>query len=161
MIPVSEFGSYSKERILGALQYLTKPEKRDLAQALEAEWHNELDARCAEIKVEQHGPNLVADPSSGCLFWLQNLTLTEDEHWLAKRTAPKAPFPRKTYFNHVLGAMQRPLVEHSIHCQQLYIPKSREMMTSYLAMGYVAWLCQWHPNIFVVLQSQQDAKAED
>jgi hypothetical protein len=30
-----------------------------------------------------------------------------------------------------------------------------------LAMGYVAWLCQWHPNIFVVLQSQQEAKAEE
>jgi hypothetical protein len=158
---VSGFGSYSKERILGALSYLSEPEQRDLAQALEAQWHAELDVRCGEVKVDEVGNCLVSDPSVGCLYWLQNLTLTEDEHWLAKKTAPKAPFPRRTYFNYVLGAMQRPVVYPSIHCQQLYIPKSREMMTSYLACGYVAWLCQWHPSIFCVLQSQQEAKAEE
>jgi hypothetical protein len=158
---VSGFGSFSKERILGALKYLSEPEQRDLAAALEAQWHAELDARCGEVKVEAAGNCLVSDPSVGCLFWLQNLTLTEDDHWLAKKTAPKAPFPRKEYFRYVLGAMQFPVVYPSDLCQQLYIPKSREMMTSYLACGYVSWLCQWHPNLFCVLQSQQEAKAEE
>jgi hypothetical protein len=159
---MSAFGGHSKEWILAVLPSLNEQEKRDLAEALEAKEHAELDVRCGKIKLEPVGHDgFMSDPSVGCLFWLQNLTMSNDEHWLSKGTAPKAPFPRKSYFNYALGAMQRPVIELSAYCQQLYIPKSREMMTSYLACGYVSWLCQWHPNMFCILQSQQQTKAEE
>jgi hypothetical protein len=158
---MSGFENCSHEQIRAALPYLNAEEKSDLAEALEAKERDELDARCGLVKLERRGNTLMSDATVGCLYWLQNITLSEDDHWLAKKTAPKAPFPRKEYFRHVLGAMQFPVVYPSGLCQQLYIAKSREMMTSYLACGYVSWLCQWHPNLFCVLQSQQEAKAEE
>jgi len=143
------------------LPYLSKREQVELAGALEEEEHNQLDQRCSLISAQQVGSSLVADPSAGCLYWLQNLTETEDDHWLAKGTPPKAPFPKKEYFRYVLGEMQLPVAYPSSRCQQLYIPKSREMMTSWLVCGYIAWLCQWRPGMFFVIQTEKESKAAE
>jgi hypothetical protein len=93
----------------------------------------------------------VASFEAGPLLWLTKYTATEDLHWLQKGTPPVAPFPQKTY---LLVAMQYLLNEMTI-----FIPKSREMMTSWLVCGYIAWMCQWLPHIFWILQTEKEDKA--
>ena len=85
------------------------------------------------------------------MLWLTKHTATEDEHWLVKGTPPVAPFPEKEYLVVVMRYMMT--------CETLFIPKSREMMTSWLACGYIAWMCQWFPHIFWVLQTEKEDKA--
>ncbi len=120
-----------------------------------------MDELCSQLAVDEVDGHLVAREDAGCLYWVQNLTLTEDDHWLAKGTPPKAPFPKKSYFRYLLGAMMQPVVHPSDHCQQLYCPKSRQLMTSYMACGYIAWLCQWRPGIFWVIQTEKEDKAAE
>jgi len=57
--------------------------------------------------------------------------------------------------------MLRPIVEPSNKCKSLFICKSREMMTSWLACGYIAWLCQWRPGTFYIIQTAKEEKAAE
>jgi hypothetical protein len=102
----------------------------------------EVWARCAER---------VASFDAGPLLWLTKFTATEDLHWLQKGTEPVMPFPTKTFF---LVAM-----EDLLRCDTLFIPKSREMMTSWLVCGYISWMTQWLPHIFWILQTEKEDKA--
>ena len=87
----------------------------------------------------------------GPMLWLTQHTATEDEHWMYKQTPPVAPFPVKEYL--------RVCMHYMLTCDTLFIPKSREMMTSWLACGYISWLCQWHPHIFCIVQTEKEDKA--
>jgi hypothetical protein len=40
-------------------------------------------------------------------------------------------------------------------------PQTREMMTSWLVCGYVAWQCQWFPGVVWVMLSQKESKANE
>jgi hypothetical protein len=93
----------------------------------------------------------VASFERGPLLWLCKHTCTEDLHWLQKGTPPVAPFPDKSY---LLCAMV-----YLLTCDTLFIPKSREMMTSWLVCGYIAWMTQWLPHIFWILQTEKEDKA--
>jgi hypothetical protein len=93
----------------------------------------------------------VASFERGPLLWLCKHTATEDEHWLHKGTPPVSPFPSKNY---LLVAMM-----YLLTCDTLFIPKSREMMTSWLVCGYIAWMTQWLPHIFWILQTEKEDKA--
>lgn len=93
----------------------------------------------------------VASFEAGPLLWLTQYTATEDLHWLQKGTPPVAPFPLKTY---LLVAMR-----YLLTCDTIFIPKSREMMTSWLVCGYIAWMTQWLPHIFWILQTEKEDKA--
>ena len=93
----------------------------------------------------------VASFEAGPLLWLTQHTATEDLHWLQKGTPPVAPFPAKQY---LLVAMS-----YLLTCDTLFIPKSREMMTSWLVCGYIAWMTQWLPHIFWILQTEKEDKA--
>jgi len=93
----------------------------------------------------------VASFDAGCLLWLTRYTATEDLHWLAKGTPPVAPFPVKEYFAVVLREI--------LESPRIFIPKSREMMTSWLVCGYIAWMCQWYPYIEWILQTEKEEKA--
>jgi hypothetical protein len=66
----------------------------------------------------------VASFDAGCLLWLTQHTATEDNHWMAKGTPPVAPFPKKQYFAVIL--------KYILESPRIFIPKSREMMTSWL-----------------------------
>ena len=92
----------------------------------------------------------VASFEAGPLLWLTNYTCTEDTHWLKKKTQPVAPFPRKQYFLHLTRLMLSEDV--------LFIPKSREMMTSWLGCGYMAWTTQWLPKVQWIIQTEKEAK---
>ena len=93
----------------------------------------------------------VASFDAGPMLWLTQHTATEDEHWMYKNTQPVAPFPVKEYL--------RVCMHYMLTCDTLFIPKSREMMTSWLACGYISWLCQWYPHIFAIVQTEKEDKA--
>jgi hypothetical protein len=93
----------------------------------------------------------VASLDAGPMLWLTQYTATEDLHWLQKGTPPVAPFPMKLY---LVVAMS-----YLLTCDTIFIPKSREMMTSWLVCGYISWMCQWLPHIFWILQTEKEDKA--
>ena len=95
----------------------------------------------------------VSSFDAGCLLWLTQHTATEDNHWMAKGTQPIAPFPAKEYF--------AVLLKYILESPRIFIPKSREMMTSWLVCGYIAWMCQWFPYIEWILQTEKEDKAKE
>ena len=114
-----------------------------------AKMRQERDRRETWKRIEQR----VASFDAGCLLWLTKHTATEDNHWMAKGTAPVAPFPGKRYFAVVLHEI--------LDSPRIFIPKSREMMTSWLVCGYIAWMCQWYPYIEWILQTEKEDKAKE
>jgi hypothetical protein len=92
----------------------------------------------------------VASFEAGPLLWLTKYTRTEDTHWLKKQTPPVAPFPKKEYFLHLIRLM--------FDEEALFIPKSREMMTSWLGCGLMAWMTQWLTKIQWIIQTEKEAK---
>lgn len=102
------------------------------------------DARCAEQ---------VADFDNGPLYWLTQLTLTENPQYEAQGVPFLASFPRKEYFVHVFKAF---LAKYR---PALFIPKSRTMMTSWAAMGFATWSAQWHREETVVQTLPEDRAA--
>ena len=138
---------------MNALRALASLSASQLARLSESEQEELLIL--AEEAANDHIWDLCTDKTAGfdrgCLLWLTQLTATEDEHWMSKGTNPIAPFPAKQYFAHVLKyLLERPKV---------FLPKTREMMTSWLVCGYVAWQCQWFPGMTWVMQSQKEDKA--
>lgn len=93
----------------------------------------------------------VASFDAGPMLWLTQHTATEDLHWLQKGTPPVAPFPVKEYL--------RVTMQYLLSEETIFIPKSREMMTSWLVCGYISWMCQWMPHIFWILQTEKEDKA--
>lgn len=43
---------------------------------------------------------------------------------------------------------------------EIWIPKTRQMLTSWLAVGYVTWLCQFRSTMEAIGQSEDDRKAQ-
>lgn len=123
------------------MQHLTLAEASEFAAILEQEQYEHL----WELMGRRE-----ASFELGPLLWLTQYTQTEDKHWMAKKTEPVAPFPQKSYFVPLLGLM---LTEST-----LFIIKSREMMTSWLVCAYVAWMCQWHPQMQWVMQTDKEDK---
>lgn len=105
----------------------------------------------AEREVWEKCSRRTASFEAGPLLWLTQHTMTEDQHWLSKGTEPVSPFPAWSYF---VPAMKAMLTQDT-----LFIPKSREMMTSWLVCGYIAWMTQWLPHIFWIMQTEKEDKA--
>lgn len=124
-----------------ALKGLTTAEAQELADILEQEENDHL---------WQLMGSRVAGFDAGLLLWLTKYTQTEDKHWMAKGTQPVAPFPELSYFV--------TLLQYLLSESTLFIIKSREMMTSWLVCAYVAWMCQWFPQILWVMQTDKEDK---
>lgn len=84
------------------------------------------------------------------LYWLQNWTATENPKYQAQGLLYKAPFPRKSYFEPLFHAFRTQ--------DRLFIPKTREMLTSWCVMGDSAHRAQWF-KWFTVVQTDSEAKA--
>lgn len=126
----------------------------------------EIDARCAErIVAHDRGP----------MYWLRHCTKTENYHWQHQGLEPKAPFPYKPYPPKMLAGFKIPadriewdyldwmmhfLLETYEEGKPLNAPKTREMLTSWLVVGYITWSCQFFPNTQAVGQSEKDDKAQ-
>jgi hypothetical protein len=87
------------------------------------------------------------------LLWMQRHTKTRDDHWQDKGTEPFAHFPQKPYFPFLFYILQK--------FKRVFIPKSREMMISWVVMGWVAHQCQWNPNTLAIVQSAKHDKSKD
>jgi len=87
------------------------------------------------------------------LYWLQHHTSTRDDHWLQKGTPQLAPFPDKPYFQTILDEFDRSKI--------IFLPKSREMMISWLIIGYAVHMAQWTPGSFIMIQSAKEDKSID
>lgn len=109
------------------------------------------------------------------MLWLRTLTMTENYHWEKQGLAPKAPFPYKPYAKELLAGYGVPadrigwdyldwvmhyLLESYRLGKPLNVPKTREMITSWLVVGYITWSCQFFPNTEAVGQSEKDDKAK-
>jgi hypothetical protein len=88
--------------------------------------------------------------SESSLYWLQNLTKTENPKHADQGLQFKEPFPRKDYFAPIFQAFNTE--------DRLFIPKTREMLTSWCVMGDSAAKAQWH-RWFIVTQTEAEAKA--
>lgn len=86
------------------------------------------------------------------LFWLQHHTKTENPKHEAQGLPFKASFPEKSYFV--------PLFEAFRVNPRLFIPKTREMLTSWCVMGYATARAQWD-KWFVIVQTEAEIKAEE
>lgn len=91
---------------------------------------------------------MAADP----LTWLQECTRTRDSHWRERGAhSPYRAFPDKPYFRSVMEYLQRePIV---------FIEKSRNMMLSWLCVGYFTHVAMTTPGVEVLFQSQKEEKA--
>jgi len=88
------------------------------------------------------------------LFWLQNHTRTRDSHWRESRaSSPYRPFPSKPYFAPVIEAIQNEPV--------LFVEKSRDLMISWLCVGYFTHAAMTNHEREVLFQSQKEDKAAE
>lgn len=118
-------------------------ESRAAARAL-AEAKN----RGSEITPEM--TQAIADP----LLWLRHHTRTHDSHWReAGAVNPYRPFPDKPYFKRLLELIHREPV--------LFIEKSRDMMISWLCVGFFTHAAMVNEHREVLFQSQKEDKAAE
>jgi hypothetical protein len=100
-------------------------------------------------------PSLEAIRDERCsrdsLYWAQNFTLTENPKWKEQGLPFRAPFPKKSYFI--------PLFEKFRNSRRLFIPKSREMLSSWCVMIWATNQAQWH-QAEVIVQTNSEEKAK-
>lgn len=113
-------------------------------ELIEAAIWDEVDGKCG------------TDP----LFWLQEMTCTENPKAAQQGLEYRAHFPVKTYFAELFKAFtgQEPYAPSNPEKPRLAIPKTREMMTSWAAIGYGTWRAQWH-RWEVIVQTEAELKA--
>src|SRR5208282_2635417 len=88
------------------------------------------------------------------LTWLQRHTQTKDPHWReAGAKSPYRPFPDKPYFRPIIEALQQQ--------QVLFCAKSRDLMLSWLFVGYFTHDCMTTQGVEVLFQSQTEEKAAE
>jgi len=86
------------------------------------------------------------------LYWAQRFTRTENPKWEEQGLEFRAPFPRKGYFAPLFAAFK----SH----KRLFIPKTREMLTSWCVMVWAAGQAQWH-KAEVIVQTDSEDKAKE
>lgn len=86
------------------------------------------------------------------LYWAQTWTQTENPKYLEQGLPFRAPFPRKSYF--------LPLFEAFRTEKRLFVPKTREMMTSWCVMVWAAHQAQWFRSE-VIVQTDSEEKAKE
>src|SRR6516165_10813545 len=72
---------------------------------------------------------------SDILYWLQNRTATNNPQYAKLGLPYKSPFPKRSYFIPLFAAFEK--------WERLFVPKTRDMMTSWCAMGFSAHRAQW------------------
>jgi hypothetical protein len=97
---------------------------------------------------------LAARKVRDALFWLQHHTQTKDPHWReAGAKSPYRPFPDKPYFRPIIEALQREPI--------LFCAKSRDLMLSWLFVGFFTHECMTTQGVEVLFQSQTEEKAAE
>lgn len=84
------------------------------------------------------------------LYWAQTWTATENPHYEAQDLEFRSSFPQKTYFRLLFDAFAKE--------SKLFVPKSRDMMTSWSALIWATHQAQWK-KAFAVVQTMKEGKA--
>jgi hypothetical protein len=119
-----------------------------LKEAALKERYARIDAACGGLDLDERG---WARTDRGPLFWAQNHTRTENPHYIEEGLPFKAPFPMKEYFQPLFGAMMQET--------RLFIPKTRQMLTSWAVMVHGTQKAQWH-KAEVIIQTENEEKAK-
>jgi len=119
-----------------------------------------------EAKLGRRGKHhRVSEPSSDlsdrvrlkvrdALYWPQHHTQTKDPHWRGVGApSPYRAFPDKPYF--------RPIIEALLREPILFCAKSRDLMLSWLFVGFFTHDCMTNPGVEVLFQSQTEEKAAE
>lgn len=110
------------------------------------------------------------------MYWLRNWTKTENYQAKEQGLDPFMPFPYKPYrdrpidldalpFPHRFTKDDPPdyldvVAGYWMTCRDLNVPKTREMLTSWLMVGLITWHCQFNEAIGWIAQSEKDEKAQ-
>ena len=86
------------------------------------------------------------------LYWAQRCTLTENPHWLKQGLPFQASLPQKSYF--------RCLFDYFARERLIFVPKTRDMLTSWSALIWATHACQWN-KAFAIVQTMKDDKAQE
>ena len=81
-------------------------------------------------------------------FIFSGYVVTKDEH---DTQEPTKVFPDKPYLRKIIDVIHE--------SDRLFIPKSRQIMMSWVAVLYSLWLCLFHPHQSVFLQSKKEEDA--
>jgi hypothetical protein len=111
-----------------------------------------LQARFKEHQAAQAAQHNLREMVRDPLVWLQNYTQTRDSHWReAGAPSPYRPFPDKPWF--------RPIVQGIQNEPVLFVEKSRDMMLSWLCVGFFTHAAMTTEGIEILFQSQKEDKA--
>lgn len=155
------------------MTFLSPEERIEVVAILENKEHD-FEVDLCRKKVISH--------SAGPMYWLRSVTKTDNFQWLAQNLPPKAPFPYRPHdvksydvenclrfidslkCDHDLSLADPPdymdVVMAVILTQdEVGVPKTREMMTSWLAVGYITWMIQFIDNVEWISQSEKQDKA--
>jgi hypothetical protein len=118
-------------------------ESRAAARALMLSKNSSM-AITADLEAAIHDP----------LIWLQGHTRTRDSHWREARAAnPYRGFPDKPYF--------RPLIDLFEIEPVVFVEKSRDLMLSWLCVGFFTHSAMTNEQREVLFQSQKEDKAAE
>jgi hypothetical protein len=120
----------------------------------------------------------VISGKAGPMYWLRNWTATENFQWKEQGLQPLAPFPHRPYLDRQIDLSLLPfevgedvksgghrldyldiVMGYLLVTKSLFIPKTREMMTSWVVVGFITWFCQFYEKIEWLSQSEMDEKA--
>jgi hypothetical protein len=88
------------------------------------------------------------------LTWLRHHTRTRDSHWRESGdSSPYRPFPEKPYFPALIQIFQAEPV--------IFIEKSRDMMLSWICVGFFTHSAMTNDQREVLFQSQKEDKAAE
>jgi hypothetical protein len=85
------------------------------------------------------------------LYWAQNFTRTENPHYREQGLEYRARFPKKSYFEVLFAALAAN--------PRIFVPKTREMVTSWSVMAYATHRAQWF-KAEVIVQTDSEEKAK-
>jgi hypothetical protein len=110
----------------------------------------------AQVKVRQELEQRKIDArcQRDMMYWLHNCTNSYDPKAMALGMNPVRPFPKWKYFDVMAYFLTRPA-----EYPRIFIPKSREMLSSWLVAAYATFLAQWTPYAQVICQTEQESKA--
>lgn len=153
------FDGISPEQIQAILPQLSRVELLQLEAYLERKKQDDIVERISRRIVSKK--NGLDD--AGPMYFLRNFTKTENYHAEKQGLQPKMPFPYKP---HVAGEwdyldwLMYYMLDSYTNSYDLYVPKTREMSTSWEAVGYSFWSAQFFPSVQVLAQSEKDEKAK-
>jgi len=152
---------FSPDLLPAILEQLTEEETAELQTLLEADEREDIIRRCSErVVAHDRGP----------MYWVRNWTKTKNFHWQKQgltveqsiRAFPYKPHTEATSNTDwdYLDWIMHYLLDSFSRGYDTYVPKCREMMTSWEAVAYITWSCQFFPNVQAVSQSEKDDKAK-